>query len=202
MSTKTSQVGGGFDRGQIELLLGEVASIAARRNVSVSMFLVGGAAIALAYSTDRATTDLDGVFEPKAVVYEIAEEVAANHPEFRLQPDWINDAVKGFLIGDDPDSTVRFERPGLAVSVASPRYLFKMKAMAARESDVDDLRLLFRLAGYQNAAEALADVEMAYRGQPVKMSSQYLIEEIASESQTASALSPRPDEANSCPDHR
>ena len=33
------------------------------------LFLVGGAAMALAYSTRRATRDLDAIFEPKQVIY-------------------------------------------------------------------------------------------------------------------------------------
>ena len=34
------------------------------------LFLVGGAAMALAYDTRRATRDLDGIFEPKLIVYQ------------------------------------------------------------------------------------------------------------------------------------
>ena len=36
------------------------------------MFLVGGAAMALAYSTSRVTRDLDAMFEPESLVYEMA----------------------------------------------------------------------------------------------------------------------------------
>ena len=33
------------------------------------MLIVGGGAIALAYSNDRATRDIDAIFEPKMAVY-------------------------------------------------------------------------------------------------------------------------------------
>lgn len=74
--------GGGLDRADIIRLLEAVSLEAHRREVSVSLFLVGGAAMALAYSTSRATKDLDGIFEPKAVVYQIAARVAEQWPEY------------------------------------------------------------------------------------------------------------------------
>ena len=171
----------GLDRAAILDLLADVASEAERREVSLSIFLVGGAAMALAYSTSRATKDLDGVFEPKAIVYEIAASVAANRPELGLPPDWINDAAKSFLPGDDLQASTLFESPGLAVRVASPRYLFVMKALAAREADEDDLRTLYPLCGFGGAEEALDVVTAAYPGRLLKASTQYLVEGIAAE---------------------
>lgn len=58
------------------------------------MYVVGGAAVTLAYDTRRSTRDIDAVFEPKAPVYQAAAEVAE---QLGLPPGWLNDAVKGFL---------------------------------------------------------------------------------------------------------
>ena len=88
----------------------------AAEGVRGDLFIVGGAAMALAYSTRRSTRDIDGVFEPKQVIYDAARRVAARHPG--LPDDWLNDAVKGFLLGDDPEATVTFDHPGLRVRVA------------------------------------------------------------------------------------
>ena len=170
-----------LDRSTIQLLLAAVAEEAVRRELELSIFLVGGAAMALAYSSSRVTRDLDGVFEPKAVVYEVAAQIARDHPEFGLADDWLNDAAKSFMPGTDPDSTVAFERPGLSVRVASPRYLFAMKAMAGREVDVDDLRLLYRLVGYTSAEEAIADVASVYPIATLRPALAYLIQELAAE---------------------
>ncbi len=171
----------GLSRAQIDELLQRVSNEAIRREVHISLFLVGGAAMALAYSTSRSTRDLDGVFEPKAVVYEIARLIAAETPELNLAPDWLNDAVKGFLPGDDPHASVYFDSAGLSVRVASPRYLFVMKAMAARESDVDDLRVLYRLSGFASANDAVDAVVAAYPTRTIKPNVVYLIEELAAE---------------------
>lgn len=114
-------------------------------------------------------------------MYEIAATVAANRPELGLPADWINDAAKSFLPGNDPQASTLFESPGLAVRVASPRYLFVMKALAARETDEDDLRTLYPLCGFGSAEDALDAVTAAYPGRLLKASTQYLVEGIAAE---------------------
>ncbi len=43
-----------------------------RRGVRGQIFIVGGAAMALAYSTRRVTKDIDAVFEPKSAIYAAA----------------------------------------------------------------------------------------------------------------------------------
>jgi hypothetical protein len=51
---------------------------------------------------------------------------------------------KGFLPGPDAQAGALLDMPGLAVAVASPRYLFAMKVFPARvDRDVDDLRTLY-----------------------------------------------------------
>jgi Nucleotidyltransferase of unknown function (DUF6036) len=165
-----------LSRNDIATLLGELAHELEARGVRGDMFLVGGAAMALAYSTRRATRDLDAVFEPKREVYDAAERVADRHG---LPPDWLNDGVKGFLPGSDPDATVLFDRPGLAVRIASPRYLFAMKVLAARvERDEDDLRRLYELCGFRSVEEALDQVELIYPDRAIPPRAAYLLHEL------------------------
>ncbi len=122
---------------QIQRLLGLLNEELAQAGCVAELFLVGGAAMAVAYDRSRATRDLDAVFEPKEVVYEAAARVAEREG---LADDWLNDAVKGFLPGPDDAATVVMELPALRVRVASPAYLFALKAAAARvERDADDL---------------------------------------------------------------
>ena len=173
-----------LSRADLIELLGLMAAEARQRDVHIEMFLVGGGAMALAYNTARMTGDLDGVFEPKEVVYDIAAVVALQS-RFELAPDWLNDGVKGFLPGPDDEATVCYEEEGLSVRVGSPRYLFVLKAMASRESDVDDLRLLYRLSGFQSADQALDTVVAAYPGVKIKPAIQFTIEGIAGEVDSA-----------------
>ncbi|MEU6247430.1 hypothetical protein [Glycomyces sp. NPDC047010] len=141
------------------------------------LFLVCGTAMALAYNR-RATRDLDAVFEPKQVVYAAARRVAERHG---IAEDWLNDAVKGFLPGEDPNATLLFEKPGIAVRVASPRYLFAMKAVAARVGrDSDDLRQLYALAGFASVDEALNSVEEFYPPHLLSPKTEFLVRELLS----------------------
>ena len=99
-------------------LLTELGRRCADIGFSVDMFVVGGGGIALAYGADRATRDIDAIFEPKMRVYEIASTMA---DEFELPRDWLNDGVKG-LLPDFEDSGRQFtvESGGIRVVVPSP----------------------------------------------------------------------------------
>jgi len=163
---------------EIRQLLAELGDELAAHGVRGELFVVGGAAMALAFNTRRATRDIDGVFEPKTIVYEASARVAARHGE-ELGDEWLNDAVKGFLLGDDPAATVMLDHPGLRVRVASPRYLFAMKVAAARvERDADDIAALYRLSGFTDLEDALQFVEHTYPHLVLLPRVQYLLEEL------------------------
>ncbi len=165
-----------LSRDDILGLLNELADLLEAQGFHGDLFVVGGAAMALAYSARRVTRDLDGIFEPKRVIYHAAEEIADRHG---LPPDWLNDSVKGFLPGGDPDATVLFDRPGLSVRVASPGYLFAMKLLAARvERDEDDIRTLYRLCGFRSVDDALEHVERLYPHRSIPPRAQYLLQEL------------------------
>jgi methylmalonyl-CoA mutase cobalamin-binding subunit len=63
-------------REQIIELLAELGQELDARGVRAQLFVVGGAAMALAYNMRRTTADVDGVFEPKTAIYEAARRVA------------------------------------------------------------------------------------------------------------------------------
>lgn len=164
-----------LDRDHITALLTELGQELHAAGLRGEMFLVGGAAMALVHSTRRATRDVDAAFEPKMAIYHAARRVGNRHD---LGDDWLNDAAKAFMPGDDPHATVYFDHPGLRVRVASPRYLFAMKAMAARvERDSDDLRELYALSGFESVNAALDHVVATYPYLPLAPKVQYLLEE-------------------------
>ncbi len=165
-----------LSRDEILRLLEELAADLETSGVHGDLFLVGGAAMALAYSKRRTTRDLDAVFEPKRVIYEAVRRIANREG---LPEDWLNDGVKGFLPGDDHNATLLFDRPGLSVRVASPRYLFAMKVLAARvERDEADLRILYQLSGFESVLQALDFVQEMYPHRPLPPRAQYLLEEL------------------------
>ncbi|MGE5830902.1 MAG: DUF6036 family nucleotidyltransferase [Micromonosporaceae bacterium] len=164
-----------LDREQITCLLEALSEELQRRGTRAEIFLVGGAAMALAYDARRATRDLDAVFQPKDAVYAAAVAVAA---EYSLPDDWLNDAVKGFLPGDDPQARPVLETDNLRVDVASPQYLLAMKLLAARDTDIDDIVVLYRLCGFTTVTEGLELLESVYPGRTIPPRVQFLLEEI------------------------
>lgn len=168
-----------LDRQGIEALLLELAERLETQGVQGRLFVVGGAAMALAYGRGRATQDIDALFEPKEVVDAAARQVARDRG---LAEDWLNDAVKGFLIGSDPDASTYLDKPGLRVEVASPRYLFVLKALAARvDRDAADLITLFRLCGFGDVDEALHHVERHAPSALLQPKTEFLLRELLTE---------------------
>jgi hypothetical protein len=150
----------GFTRKRIIAALEALGAELAGDGVSGQIFVVGGAAMALAYSSRRVTRDIDAVFEPKMAIYEAAARVAAR---LELPEDWLNNAVKGFLPGADPDALAFPPIPGIEVTTASPRFLLAMKLLAMRfGEDDDDIRVLLRASGVRTVDEALSLLAQMY----------------------------------------
>ncbi|HWM55233.1 MAG TPA: hypothetical protein VNO20_07590 [Solirubrobacterales bacterium] len=171
-----------MDRGEIIDALTALAGELDRRGVSAEMYVVGGAAIALAFDERRATRDIDAVFEPKSVVYEAAEVVAGR---LGLPGGWLNDAVKGFLAGDDPAAAPILDLPGLRCLAASPETLLALKVLAHRVGeDEDDLRLLAGELGLTQAEEVLAIAERTY-GDRLEPAARFFVEQVFDSSERA-----------------
>jgi hypothetical protein len=164
-----------MDRDEILEALTALAHELERRGVSAEMYVVGGAAIALAFDERRTTRDIDAVFEPKSVVYEAAAAVAEQRG---LPGGWLNDAVKGFLAGSDPTAAPVLELPGLRCLAASPETLLALKVLAHRVGeDEDDLRLLAAELGLNRAEEVLAIAERTY-GDRLDPAARFFVEQI------------------------
>ena len=67
----------GLGRDDIRALLDDLSAELAALGARAELFLVGGAALAVAYDATRATRDLDAVFMPSDVVRQAAAMVAA-----------------------------------------------------------------------------------------------------------------------------
>jgi hypothetical protein len=142
-----------FSRAEILMALQTLGDELSARGVRGQIFIVGGAAMALAYSTRRVTKDIDAVFEPKSSIYEAAAKVAE---DLGLPTDWLNDAVKSFIPGEDEQARAVPDIQGIEVTTASPRYLLAMKLMAMRfGEDDEDIRVLIRECGIKSAREAV-----------------------------------------------
>ena len=100
------------------------------RGNPTDLYVFGGAAMALAYDSRRATRDVDALFKPHGIVLEEALAAAA---ELGLPRWWLNEQASSWVAPDgDSAATRAFYHPGLRVFAASPEHLLAMKALAAR----------------------------------------------------------------------
>jgi hypothetical protein len=165
-----------FSRTQIVAALQALGDELVREGVHGQIFIVGGAAIALAYSARRVTKDIDAVFEPKTSIYQAAAKVAE---DLGLPEDWLNDAVKGYLPGDDLNPQPVPGIRGIEITTASPRYLLAMKLMAMRfGEDDDDIRLLLRESKVESVEQALRLLHELYPALEPPLKTRLFLEEI------------------------
>jgi hypothetical protein len=145
-------------------------------NVRGEVFIVGGAAMAIAYDSRRATADVDAVFVPSSEVRTAASRVAER---LGLEPDWLNDGAKAFMPGEDLNQIGVYEGQNLSVAAASPQYLLAMKLMASRvERDQDDIRELYKLCGLTTVDEGLDLLSSYYPDHLILPRVQFLLQEM------------------------
>jgi hypothetical protein len=108
-------------------LLRDLGGRLQQRGLSADLYVVGGAAIALAFDHRRVTRDIDAAFHPADTVREEASRLAEQRG---LPPDWLSSAAIAFAPPGRDEDAVALDLPGLAVSVASPEHLLAMKLAA------------------------------------------------------------------------
>ncbi len=180
--------GGDLDSTKLQELFGQLSEILDSRGQTAQLFVVGGAAMALAYDSSRFTRDVDAIFVPAQLVRDLADELRGDHG---LNAGWINDAAKGFMPGQDDQARTVFESDALSVQVASPEYLLAMKLYAARdERDLDDAVKLYRIAGYSTAEEGIALLNRSYPANQLMPRHQYVVADVAARANTVTLFAP------------
>lgn len=144
------------------------------------LFVVGGAVMCLAYAVRPSTQDVDAYFRPAREVREAAARVAA---KAGLAPDWLNDAVKGFL-SERGEFRPWLELSHLRVMLAQPEYLLAMKCLALRIGaefhDEDDIRYLLRHLGVGSYPSAVEIITRYYPLERFPQKTLYALEELLS----------------------
>lgn len=174
---------GPLDAAKVLALFQELSDRLAEAGILAQLFVVGGAAMALAYDDGRITRDVDALFVPTPEVRQIAEDMSVAHG---MEPDWLNDAAKGFLPGDDKNPRTVFESELLLVQVPSPEYLLAMKLHASRDDrDLDDAAVLFNRLGYTSAQDCIDLLTDTYPLGQLLPRHRYLAEEVVDRAKAA-----------------
>lgn len=162
-----------FTADDIRYLLGKLDAELQDRGLGGTIFIVGGAAMVLAYNASRATADIDAILEPRDVLLDAAAEVARRE---RLGPRWLSDGVIQVMPPRQDDHPRSWKvGPALSVNIASADYVLAMKAMTSRQSDGDlrDAAQLCRILGI-TTENGIEDVVKRYFGSNTKVGAQEL----------------------------
>lgn len=171
----------GFSAKDLQRLFGQLDEELAAKGTKGELYLVGGAVMCLAYSARPSTEDVDGYFRPAAEVREAAARIATRAG---IAPDWLNDAVKGYL-SDRGAFRPWLELGHLRVMVAQPDYLLAMKCLAFRIGaefhDEDDVRFLLRLLDIRSYARAVETIARYYPLERFPQKTLYALQELLPE---------------------
>jgi hypothetical protein len=81
-------------RAELERAFTALGDRLVRRGVVADVFIVGGAAMALAYDANRVTRDVDATFVPHGIVLDEARNVAE---AMGLPPWWLNEQASAYI---------------------------------------------------------------------------------------------------------
>ncbi len=111
-------------------------------------------------------------------LYEAVQRIA---DEERCPPDWLNDAVKGFL-SERGDYHPFLDLSNLSVMIASPEYLLAMKCLGMRLEaefhDEADIRYLLRYLNVTDYKITLEIISRYYPPERIPQKTLYALEEI------------------------
>jgi hypothetical protein len=165
-----------LDRAAIEDAFRRLGERLARRGLIADIYVIGGAAMALAYDARRSTRDIDAVFEPHGIVQDEARALAR---DLGLPPWWLNEQASVYVApGGDPAARRVFDHPGLRVSAASPEHLLAMKVLAARRRDAGDIRFLVQHLHLNSAKDVLSLCSEIFPDEPVPDRARLVLEDV------------------------
>lgn len=169
-----------LDRAAIQEAFRRLGDRLVRRGVVADVYVIGGAAMALAYDGRRSTRDIDAVFKPHGIVLEESRAVAN---ELGLPPWWLNEQASTYVARDgDPAAPHVFDHPGPRVSAASPEHLLAMKVLAARRRDADDISYLVKHLDLSSSADVLVVCERVFPDESVPDRARMILEDLFDES--------------------
>lgn len=149
------------------------------RNLRGEIIITGGASMCLVHSARDMTQDIDAIYEPKAVINEIAEKIAI---ENQLPKDWLNDSVKGYI--NDKIETGNFATFGnLKIATVTPEYLLSMKLLSARLTgqDYNDIKFLLKKLNINTQSQAYEIVEGVFPINQILPKTMYILDQCLEE---------------------
>lgn len=132
---------GPLDRKRLIELFDELSEELRFTRTRAQIYIVGGAAMSLAFARDRTTRDVDARIDTGHS--RLTEAVQKIGRKYELGDTWLNDqATTAIPRETDTRARTLYESPYLTVTGASAKHLLAMKLLAARDADQQDIATL------------------------------------------------------------
>jgi len=136
----------------------EISTRLKKMNKNGEIYIVGGAAISLAFNGRDATEDIDALYKPRSEIRSIINVMSDEH---NLRNDWLNNDAEHFIT-ERMTFTLLKEYANLKVFHIDAECLLAMKLVSARPEsfpDMDDCLLLMDKLGISDEQELIKLVE-------------------------------------------
>ena len=143
-----------FSRSDLTAGLRELAAELRRNGVKAHLYIVGAAAMSLAFDGRRVTPDIDTlILDGQGPLIDAAHRIARRRG---WPPSWLYEQAV-LAIPKKPDHRARpvYGDANLVVTSASAVHLLAMKVRAGRIKDMDDITFLVGHLGLRSAGEVL-----------------------------------------------
>lgn len=143
---------GSLNKGELIALLDELSERLKRKKTRASIYIVGGAAMALAFDRSRTTHDIDGrIDRGHGALIEAVHEIA---DRTGLPTSWLNDqAVPKMRVARDKRARTVYASEYLTVTGASGEHILGMKLESGRAFDQKDVNTLVKHLKIQSVEE-------------------------------------------------
>ena len=143
---------GSLNKDELIALLDELSERLKRKNARASVYIVGGAAMALAFDRSRTTHDIDGRIDAgHAALIDSVHEIAHRRG---LPTSWLNDqATPKMPMARDERARTVYASEYLTVTGASGEHILGMKLESGRAFDQKDVNTLVKHLNIRNVEE-------------------------------------------------
>ena len=145
---------GSFDRAGLVRLFDELSKELLLAGTRAQIYIIGGAAMSLAFSQARRTEDVDArIDKGHARLTEAVRTVGRRHG---IGDSWLNEqATWAIPRATDVRAQTLYQSAYLTVTGASAKHLLAMKLEVGRTKDREDIAVLCRHLGLRDPEEAL-----------------------------------------------
>ena len=166
---------GPLGREQILELFEELSEELRFNRTRAQIYVVGGAAMSLAFDRERTTRDVDARIA--AGHHRLAEAVRAVGLRHGLPDTWLNEQATAWMPrADNTRAQTLYESQYLTVTGASARHPLAMKLRAGREQDREDIAVLCRYLGLEHRDEAVRIFQQVFPGEHLDFRGRALLE--------------------------